>query len=46
MWHALRAEGVKTQLVIYPNEGHHFRDPEHLRDLSEREAKWFAEYLK
>ncbi len=23
-WHALRAEGVKTQLVIYPNEGHSF----------------------
>ena len=21
-WHALRAEGVKTQLVVYPNEGH------------------------
>ena len=23
-WHALRAEGVKTQLVVYPNEGHAF----------------------
>ena len=26
-WHALRAEGVKTQLVVYPNEGHAFRAP-------------------
>jgi dipeptidyl aminopeptidase/acylaminoacyl peptidase len=44
-WHALRAEGVKTQLVVYPNEGHGFRDPEHIRDRAEREAKWFAEYM-
>jgi dipeptidyl aminopeptidase/acylaminoacyl peptidase len=44
-WHALRAEGVKTQLVVYPNEGHGFRNPEHIRDRSEREVKWFAEYM-
>jgi len=41
-WHALRAEGVKTQLVVYPNEGHGFRNPEHQRDLLERELRWFA----
>jgi dipeptidyl aminopeptidase/acylaminoacyl peptidase len=45
-WHALKAEGVKTQLVVYPNEGHGFRDPEHLKDRAERMAKWFAENLK
>ncbi len=44
-WHALRAEGVKTQLVIYPNEGHGFRNPEHIRDRAEREVKWFAENM-
>jgi dipeptidyl aminopeptidase/acylaminoacyl peptidase len=44
-WHALRAEGVKTQLVVYPDEGHGFRNPEHIRDRAEREAKWFAEYM-
>ena len=44
-WHALRAEGVKTQLVIFPNEGHHFVDPGHVRDLEAREAAWFAEYM-
>ena len=27
MWHALRAQGVKTQLVVYPNEGHGFTNP-------------------
>jgi dipeptidyl aminopeptidase/acylaminoacyl peptidase len=40
-WHALRAEGVKTQLVIYPNEGHGFRDPAHRRDVLERALNWF-----
>ena len=45
-WHALRAYGVKTQLVIYPNEGHGFRNPEHIRDRAEREVRWFNEYLK
>jgi dipeptidyl aminopeptidase/acylaminoacyl peptidase len=40
-WHALRAEGVKTQLVVYPNEGHAFRTPEHRRDVLERALNWF-----
>jgi dipeptidyl aminopeptidase/acylaminoacyl peptidase len=40
-WHALRAEGVKTQLVIYPNEGHHFVDPGHQRDVLKRALDWF-----
>ncbi len=41
-WHALRAEGVKTQLVIYPNEGHGFRDPAHIADRNKRTLDWFA----
>jgi dipeptidyl aminopeptidase/acylaminoacyl peptidase len=40
-WHALRAQGVKTQLVIYPNEGHRFADPTHQRDVLERALNWF-----
>jgi dipeptidyl aminopeptidase/acylaminoacyl peptidase len=40
-WHALRAKGVKTQLVVYPNEGHAFHDPEHRRDVLERALNWF-----
>jgi dipeptidyl aminopeptidase/acylaminoacyl peptidase len=40
-WHALRAEGVKTQLVVYPNEGHHFVDHEHQRDVLRRALEWF-----
>jgi dipeptidyl aminopeptidase/acylaminoacyl peptidase len=41
-WHALRAEGVKTQLIIYPNEGHGFVDQDHIRDRSERMLQWFT----
>jgi len=44
-WHALRAEGVKSQLVVYPNEGHGFKDPEHIKDRHDREVKWFAENM-
>jgi dipeptidyl aminopeptidase/acylaminoacyl peptidase len=40
-WHALRAEGVKTQLVVYPNEGHAFHAPDHRRDVLERALNWF-----
>jgi dipeptidyl aminopeptidase/acylaminoacyl peptidase len=45
MWHALKAQGVKTQLVIYPNEGHGFRNPAHIADRMAREVKWFADYM-
>ncbi len=45
MWHALRDQGVKTQLVIYPNEGHGFRDPAHIKDRNERTVKWFADNM-
>jgi dipeptidyl aminopeptidase/acylaminoacyl peptidase len=45
MWHALRDLGVKTQLVVYPNEGHGFRDPKHIQDRNERTVKWFADNM-
>jgi dipeptidyl aminopeptidase/acylaminoacyl peptidase len=45
MWHALRAQGATTSLVVYPNEGHHFVDPVHERDVLERALGWFAKYL-
>jgi dipeptidyl aminopeptidase/acylaminoacyl peptidase len=40
-WHALRAQGIKTQLVVYPDEGHHFVNPDHSRDVLERALRWF-----
>jgi len=44
-WHALRAEHVPTQLVVYPNEGHGFADPAHRRDVMVRTVEWFGQYL-
>jgi len=40
-WHALRAQGVRTELVVYPNEGHRFVDHEHQRDVLRRALEWF-----
>lgn len=44
-WHALRAQGVPTSLVVYPDEGHHFVDPAHQRDVLQRALEWFVKYL-
>ena len=44
-WHALRDEHVPTRLVVYPNEGHGFVNPEHRVDVLVRAAAWFAEYM-
>jgi dipeptidyl aminopeptidase/acylaminoacyl peptidase len=44
-WHALRDEHVPTQLVVYPNEGHGFVNPEHRRDVMDRAVEWFAKYM-
>ncbi|HEY3740621.1 MAG TPA: S9 family peptidase [Bryobacteraceae bacterium] len=45
-WHALKTEGVKTSLVVYPGEGHRFHDREHMRDLMKRTLAWFNDNLK
>lgn len=44
-WHALKTFNVKTQLVIYPNEGHQFQDPEHIIDLMQRMQAWFDDNM-
>ena len=45
-WHALKTLGVPNQLVVYADEGHHFRSPEHVLDRVQREVGWFDRYLK
>ena len=45
-WHALKAQGVETQLVVYEHEGHMFAKPEHQRDVIERTLAWFDAHLK
>jgi dipeptidyl aminopeptidase/acylaminoacyl peptidase len=44
-WHALRDEHVPTQLVVYPNEGHGFVNPDHRRDVMDRAVEWFSKYM-
>jgi dipeptidyl aminopeptidase/acylaminoacyl peptidase len=44
-WHALRDEHVPTQLVVYPNEGHGFTDPEHRVDVLQRALDWFDQHM-
>lgn len=45
-YHALKTMGVPTQLVVYPDEGHAIRKPEHRRDMVERTVEWFNRWLQ
>ena len=44
-WHALKAQNMATDLVVYPGEGHSFRDPKNRLDVVKRAAAWFDKYL-
>ncbi len=46
MYQALKANGVDTQLVIYPGEHHAIRKPSYLQDRLERYLAWYGKYLK
>jgi dipeptidyl aminopeptidase/acylaminoacyl peptidase len=45
MYQALRANGVDTQLVIYPGEFHGIRKPSYVQDRLERYLAWYGKYL-
>jgi dipeptidyl aminopeptidase/acylaminoacyl peptidase len=45
-WHALKALGVPTSVMIYPGEGHGLRDPANTEDAMRRTIEWFDRYLK
>jgi dipeptidyl aminopeptidase/acylaminoacyl peptidase len=45
-WHALKALGVPTSIMIYPGEGHALREPAHTADALRRTLEWFDRYLK
>jgi len=44
-WHALKSMNVRTQLVVYPHEGHEFSDPAHVLDLMQRMVSWFDDNM-
>jgi dipeptidyl aminopeptidase/acylaminoacyl peptidase len=41
-YQALRANGVETAMVIYPDEGHLILQPRHQADVLRRTLDWFA----
>jgi len=43
---ALKARGVKTQFVRYPDEGHGISKPHHVKDHWTRVLAWFAKHLR
>ena len=45
-WNALRRLGVKTEFVVYPDEGHSFFKRSDQVDVMERIVGWFNTYLK
>jgi dipeptidyl aminopeptidase/acylaminoacyl peptidase len=44
-WRGLQRAGVPSQLVVYPDEGHGFQNPDHERDVNRRTLQWFDRYL-
>jgi dipeptidyl aminopeptidase/acylaminoacyl peptidase len=46
MYTALRLLGKTVQFVVYPREGHGFREPNHQIDSMRRAVEWFDKYLK
>jgi dipeptidyl aminopeptidase/acylaminoacyl peptidase len=42
---ALKRQGVPTELVVYPDQGHIFDVPSYEKDLYERYIKWFGKWL-
>jgi dipeptidyl aminopeptidase/acylaminoacyl peptidase len=44
-WHALQTLDVSTRLVVYPGEGHSFRQPRNQVDVLQQAIDWFNHYL-
>ena len=45
-WNALRRMGVKTEFVVYPDEGHDFFRHTDQIDVMTRVVNWFSTYLR
>jgi dipeptidyl aminopeptidase/acylaminoacyl peptidase len=44
MYTALKRNGVESELVLYPREGHGFQEPAHRVDEMERQIDWFDKH--
>jgi len=45
LYKALVLNGVETELVVYPREGHGFQEREHALDAERRTVAWFSRHL-
>jgi len=45
IYRALTDHGIPAEYVIYPREGHGIAEPAHIRDLLERNLRWFLQWL-
>lgn len=43
-YRSLERQGVATQMVVYPNEGHGIRQPKHREDVLRRVLAWFEKH--
>jgi dipeptidyl aminopeptidase/acylaminoacyl peptidase len=46
LYQGLVLNGTPTELVVYPREGHGFREREHALDAQRRTVAWFERYLE
>ncbi|HZB01080.1 MAG TPA: S9 family peptidase, partial [Actinomycetota bacterium] len=46
LYQALVVNGTPTELVVYPREGHGFREREHAADAQRRTVGWFERHLE
>jgi len=46
LYQALVLNGTPTELVVYPREGHGFREREHAADAMRRTVDWFERYVE
>lgn len=44
-YNALKRQGVPTELVIYPREGHGIAEPRHVLSVAERATAWFERWI-
>lgn len=46
LYDLFRQQGIKTEYIYYPDEGHVFTNPENKKDYFERATKWIDDALQ
>ncbi len=45
-YHALKALGIESEMVVYPREGHSIEERAHQIDFQKRVLEWYEKHLK